>query len=124
MLWSSGVCARHRGFSGTLILLQVFTAHKFVILYTDLIHVLRVLDGMGNAAAWGAILSIMMKLYPGNVATIMSSTEMIFGLGYSVGPAIGGSLYDVGGFKLPFITVGSITLVIAIALIYFIPGLL
>ena len=85
---------------------------------------LRVLDGMGNAAAWGAILSIMMKLYPGNVATIMSSTEMIFGLGYSVGPAIGGSLYDVGGFKLPFITVGSITLVIAIALIYFIPGLL
>ena len=85
---------------------------------------LRVLDGMGNAAAWGAILSIMMKLYPGNVATIMSSTEMIFGLGYSVGPAIGGSLYDVGGFKLPFITVGSITLVIAIALIHFIPGLL
>ena len=82
------------------------------------------MDGMGDAAAWGAIISIMMKLYPDKVATIMSWTEMAFGLGYSIGPAIGGALYDLGGFKLPFITVGSIALVMAIALIFLIPGLI
>ena len=84
---------------------------------------LRFLDGMGDAAAWGAIISIMMKLYPDKVATIMSWTEMAFGLGYSLGPAIGGVFYDLGGFKLPFITVGSIALVIAIGLIFLIPGI-
>ena len=89
---------------------------------TDLMNVLRFLDGMGDAAAWGAIISIMMKLYPDKVATIMSWTEMAFGLGYSLGPAIGGVFYDLGGFKLPFITVGSIALVIAIGLIFLIPG--
>ena len=86
-------------------------------------NIFRALDGMGDAAAWGAILSIMMKLYPDKVATIMSSNEMIFGLGYSLGPAIGGSLYDLGGFKFPFIMLGSITLVNAVALKYYIPGL-
>ena len=85
---------------------------------------LRFLGGMGDAAAWGAIICIMMKLYPDKVATIMSWTKMAFGLGYSLGPAIGGALYEVGGFKLPFITVGSIALVMAITLIFLIPGLI
>ena len=84
---------------------------------------LRALDGMADAASWGAILSVMMKLYPDKVATIMSSNEMIFGLGYALGPVIGGSLYDLGGFKFPFITIGSICLVNTVALAYYIPGL-
>ena len=84
----------------------------------------RFIDGMADAASWGAIISIMMKLYPDKVATIMSWTEMAFGLGYSLGPAVGGAFYDLGGFKLPFITVGSIAVVVAIALIFLIPGML
>ena len=90
---------------------------------TDIINILRFIDGMADAAPWGAIISIMMKLYPDKVATIMSWTEMAFGLGYTIGPAIGGAFYEIGGFKLPFITVGSIALVVAIALIFLIPGL-
>lgn len=89
----------------------------------DLRNVLRALDGMADAASWGAILSVMMKLYPDKVATIMSSNEMIFGLGYALGPVIGGSLYDLGGFKFPFITIGSICLVNTVSLAYYIPGL-
>ena len=65
----------------------------------------------------------MMKLYPDNVAKIMSFAELIFGLGYALGPAIGGVLYDFGGFKLPFIAVGLFGLVIAIFLIFLLPGL-
>ena len=84
----------------------------------------RFLDGMADAATWGAIISIMMKLFPDKVATIMSWTEMAFGLGYSLGPAVGGVFYDLGGFKLPFIVVGFIALMVAFALIFLMPGLI
>jgi hypothetical protein len=45
----------------------------------------RFLGGMADVAAWGAVLSIMMKLFPNKVARIVSLTEMFFGLGYMLG---------------------------------------
>ena len=45
----------------------------------------RFLDGVADAAAWGAGVSILMKLFPNKVSTIMSWTEMLFGLGYMLG---------------------------------------
>ena len=78
---------------------------------------------MGNAATYGAMISIFMALYPENAVKIMSWTETTFGLGYSLGPAIGVFIYDVGGFKLPFILVGLVALVLAITLIFLIPGM-
>ena len=65
----------------------------------------------------------MMKLYPDKVAQVMSWAELTFGLGYSLGPAVGGVFYDFGGFKLPFIAVGIVGFVIAIFLIFLLPGL-
>ena len=49
---------------------------------------LRFLDGVADAAAWGAGVSILMKLFPNKVSTIMSWTEMLFGLGYMLGKII------------------------------------
>ena len=83
----------------------------------------RFLDGVGDAATSGAIISVMMKLYPDKVASILSWSEMAYGLGYSLGPAIGGILYDAGGFKFPFLLVGCMALVLAFALLFLIPGL-
>ena len=84
---------------------------------------LRFLDGVGDAASWCAIISVMMKLYPDKVASILSWSEMAFGLGYSLGPAIGGLLNDVWGFKLPFLLIGAIAFCLAVALVFLIPGL-
>ena len=53
--------------------------------FLGLSYTIRFIDGVGEAAAWGAVVSILMKLYPGKVATIMSYTEMFFGLGYMLG---------------------------------------
>ncbi len=39
-------------------------------------------------AAWSAVVSILIKLFPTKVARIMSYTEMFFGLGYMLGPAL------------------------------------
>ena len=82
----------------------------------------RFIDGLGNAATYGAMISIIMTLYPDDTVKIMSWTETTFGLGYSLGPAVGVFIYDLGGFKLPFIVVGLVALVLAITLIILIPG--
>ena len=83
----------------------------------------RFLDGVGDAASWGAIISVMMKLYPDKVASILTWSEMAYGLGNSLGPALGGIIYDAGGFKFPFLLVGCMALVFAFALLFLIPGL-
>ena len=69
------------------------------------------------------MISIFMILYPDNVVKVMSWTETTFGLGYSLGPAVGVFIYDLGGFKLPFIVVGLVALLLAITFIFLIPGM-
>ena len=88
----------------------------------------RFLDGVADAASWAASVSILMKIFPKKVSTIMSWSEMLFGLGYMLGtlknvllttflqisrylifflgPALGSYLYEIGGFLLPFEVVG------------------
>ena len=36
--------------------------------------------------------------------------ELAGGLGFAVGPVIGGALYQLGGFRLPFFSVGAFVL--------------
>ena len=45
----------------------------------------RALGGIADVAAWGAVLSILLKLFPEKYATILSWTQMFFGLGYMLG---------------------------------------
>ncbi len=54
-------------------------------MFLGLSYFLRFLDGASDAASWGAVLGILMKIWPDRVATIMSWTEMFFGLGYTIG---------------------------------------
>ena len=76
---------------------------------------------MADVAAWGAVLAILMKLFPSKVGKIMSWTEMFFGVGFMVGPALGSYLYTLGGFKLPFISVGVVGFIVAFCMIFIIP---
>ena len=40
--------------------------------------------------------------------------ELAGGLGFAVGPVIGGILYQIGGFRLPFFAVGGLVLLFVI----------
>jgi hypothetical protein len=40
---------------------------------------------MADAAAWGSVVSILMKVFPNHVTVIASWTEMLLGLGYMLG---------------------------------------
>ena len=65
---------------------------------------------------------IFMYLYPEKLATINSWSETAFGVGYSVGPAIGGLLYDAGGFHLPFVAVGLANILFVMIIILALPS--
>lgn len=73
--------------------------------------------------AWSSALGILMKIFPGQVAKNMSWTQTCFGLGYMLGPGVGAALYEVGGFMLPFLVVGSISTTLSIMLAFTIPDL-
>uniref|UniRef100_A0A7M5XJ92 Major facilitator superfamily (MFS) profile domain-containing protein n=2 Tax=Clytia hemisphaerica TaxID=252671 RepID=A0A7M5XJ92_9CNID len=50
-----------------------------------------------------------------------SINELFIGVGYTSGPAIGGILYRVGGFHLPFTITGSILLAMIIPVFFLLP---
>ena len=107
----------------------------------------RFINGVADAASWGSSLSILIKLFPDKVATLMSFTEMCTGLGYMlgmtkfdqsftaiysletqkknnrnfIGPAVGSFLYEIGGFVLPFEIMGGLCLLAAFGLFFSIP---
>ena len=107
----------------------------------------RFINGVADAASWGSSLSILIKLFPDKVATLMSFTEMCTGLGYMlgmtkfdqsftaiysletqkknnrnfIGPAVGSFLYEIGGFVLPFEIMGGLCLLAAFGVFFSIP---
>ena len=56
-----------------------------VNVFLGLAYVLRALAGMADVAAWGAVLAVLMTLFPTKVSKIMAWTEIFFGLGYMLG---------------------------------------
>ena len=65
-----------------------------------------------------AAYAIIADLDPENISFYLGITEISTGLGYMVGPALGGWLYSIGGFTMPFLVLGTLLLPTA-AIIYF-----
>ena len=75
---------------------------KTLNLFLSLSYILRILSGMANAAAWGSLLAALITIFPDKVAKIVAASEFCYGIGYMLGPAVGGFFYKLGGFVLPF----------------------
>lgn len=72
--------------------------------------VMRSLEGLGAAAFSTASYTYIMHTFPDDVSAAMGLTETFIGIGETIGPAIGGGLYAVGGYGLPFFVLGSFVL--------------
>ncbi|KAK8750476.1 hypothetical protein OTU49_014847 [Cherax quadricarinatus] len=75
---------------------------------------IRIVEAMGNAAFVTSAFSIIAKEFPKNVGAAFATMETFFGLGLIVGPTVGGALYELGGYTLPFVSLGSVLLGAAI----------
>ncbi|XP_064487793.1 MFS-type transporter SLC18B1-like [Ornithodoros turicata] len=83
--------------------------------------IIRITEGFGAAAYVTASSTIVMTEFPDNLGTVMSSLKTAFSVGVIVGPSIGGVLFDLGGFCVPFIVCAGLGFLCMIASIFVIP---
>lgn len=90
-------------------------------LFITLAFIIRIIEALGNAAFLTASFAIIAKEFPNNVGTTFASLETFFGLGLIVGPTVGGSLYTLGGYFLPFVVLGSLLFLTALITLCILP---
>jgi len=83
--------------------------------------VVRAVEAIGNSGFLTAIFSMIAKEFPDKVATMFATLEAFFGVGLIFGPSIGGVLYQVGGYTLPFAVLGSILMGVACITFFVLP---
>ncbi|XP_067138893.1 MFS-type transporter SLC18B1-like [Centruroides vittatus] len=84
-----------------------------------LAYVLRIVEGTGSAAYQVSSFSIIAREFRDSVAKTMATLEAALGIGVIVAPTLGGLLYNLGAFLLPFVTLGSFIL-LCVFITYFI----
>eukprot|EP00455_Lapot_gusevi_P025376 TRINITY_DN2666_c0_g1_i2.p1 TRINITY_DN2666_c0_g1~~TRINITY_DN2666_c0_g1_i2.p1 ORF type:complete len:458 (+),score=151.04 TRINITY_DN2666_c0_g1_i2:89-1375(+) len=82
---------------------------------------IRALQGMASAAASTGGTVLVGSQFPDEMGRVMGITEIFIGIGYASGAPIGGYLFELGGFKLPFFVFSSVLAVVVIALYFCLP---
>ena len=84
--------------------------------------IVRSIEAVGNSGFLTASFSIIAQEFPDRVATMFASLETFFGIGLIVGPSVGGALFQVGGYTLPFVVMGSILICVACSTYFVLPS--
>ncbi|XP_033123390.1 MFS-type transporter SLC18B1-like [Anneissia japonica] len=83
--------------------------------------VIRGVEAIGAASSMTAFMAIVANKFPNSVGQTMGNIEIFSGVGLTIGPFAGGVLYQLGGFILPFVTLGGISIVLSLSLLFIIP---
>ncbi|XP_065839383.1 MFS-type transporter SLC18B1-like [Oscarella lobularis] len=81
----------------------------------------RAVQGCGAAAVDTASWTIVATEFPDKIATVFGALETFSGLGFMIGPALGGALYKANGFPLPFFFMGGLLLLCLPGFMYALP---
>ncbi|CAM1291592.1 Uncharacterised protein g184 [Pycnogonum litorale] len=79
----------------------------------------RMLQGVGYVGIQVSSFTIVANDYSAHISTFAGLLEMASGLGFVIGPTVGGIIYDNIGFKAPFLLVSAL-LVLMFIISYFI----
>uniref|UniRef100_A0A0B7AZM1 Major facilitator superfamily (MFS) profile domain-containing protein n=1 Tax=Arion vulgaris TaxID=1028688 RepID=A0A0B7AZM1_9EUPU len=82
----------------------------------------RSIEALGVSAFSTASFAIISNEFPQHIASVFATLETCLGIGLMVGPTIGGALYEVGGFGLPFWVVGAIIVISGLAIFTCLPA--
>ncbi|KAK3752933.1 hypothetical protein RRG08_066630 [Elysia crispata] len=77
----------------------------------------RIVEALGMSAFSTSSFAIISAEFPNHISSVFSVLETFIGIGLLVGPTIGGSLYELGGFGLPFWVTG--VLIMATGILFF-----
>ncbi|GFY72923.1 MFS-type transporter SLC18B1 [Trichonephila inaurata madagascariensis] len=89
--------------------------------FVSLAFVIRTVEGTGAAALRTSCYTIIASQFTEGIGTTFAILETFLGVGLITGPTLGGALYDLGGYGLPFYVVGSIVIVDAIIIFFVLP---
>ncbi|XP_076326306.1 MFS-type transporter SLC18B1-like isoform X2 [Tachypleus tridentatus] len=89
--------------------------------FIALAFAIRIVEGVGSAAFLTSSFTIIAAEFPNKVATTFGALETAYGFGLIVGPTLGGALYEVDGYYLPFITIGVVLVLCAALTILLLP---
>jgi MFS transporter, DHA1 family, solute carrier family 18 (vesicular amine transporter), member 1/2 len=101
--------------SATALAKFCFAPHFYVLLIG------RLLQGAAAAATWTAGLALIAEHYPERRVETMGYALIGSTAGSLLGPLLGGSLYEVGGYSLPFAATGVLVAVGAGACVLLLP---
>ncbi|CAH2099739.1 unnamed protein product [Euphydryas editha] len=87
---------------GTLVLIEDTST------FAVMCFVVRGMEALGASAYSTASYVFVVNAFPDTIGSVLGILETFVGLGMSVGPAIGGLLYSIGGFGLPFYSLGIV----------------
>jgi DHA1 family solute carrier family 18 vesicular amine transporter 1/2 len=76
-----------------------------------LLLIARLFQGAASAASWTAGLALIAEHYPEKRVEMMGLSLMGSTAGSLLGPVIGGSLYEIGGYALPFAATGVLVMI-------------
>lgn len=87
------------------------------ILFLFLAFTLKLLESIGCTCYVINSYSFLSSCFTKNMLTNFARMEMCYGMGTLIGPFIGGLLYNLGGFALPFFTMGLMVTILGIILL-------
>uniref|UniRef100_T1J6T6 Major facilitator superfamily (MFS) profile domain-containing protein n=1 Tax=Strigamia maritima TaxID=126957 RepID=T1J6T6_STRMM len=80
--------------------------------FTAIAFLVRIVEAIGNAAYSTAIQAILTETFPTEIEKTFGFFRGAYGLGLIMGPAIGGTLYQLSGYALPFFCTGGFLLIV------------
>ena len=75
--------------------------------------VIRSLTAIGESAMSTGVYPLAMRCDPNSQSTVLAVMETMFGAGTTIGPFVGGFLFEYGGFLTPFAVCGGMLLLCA-----------
>ncbi|XP_077987629.1 MFS-type transporter SLC18B1-like [Glandiceps talaboti] len=99
-------------------LLDVFQTR---VVFISLSFTARIVEALGCSACITASYVIIVNEFPEGVATALGTVELFNGLGFIIGPPLGGALYDAAGYMLPFLVLGGIMVIFCILNYFLLP---
>lgn len=87
------------------------------------LFVARAAQGAASTLTWTAGLAILVRLYPAEMRPRMFARAFtVAGLGALIGPPLGGALYSLGGFTLPFLVATGLALLDGLGRVLLLPN--
>lgn len=106
----------------TCILMGILNMVSGSVMFIGLSFAIQIIAAFGGAAITNVNSTLANMEFPKCSSSVFACFEIALGMGNMTGPLIGGFLFEVGGYTLPFVVVGGILTLVALATVILLPA--